>query len=257
MKNISSNMEEALADLGVTNTTLSAEEKRSIDEQGFVIFPDMVHKTWLNELQDGYENLMEKEGKSAGFEVHQEEGTRRLADLVNKGHEFDGIYTHPKVLAAAHQILKRDFKLFSLNGRDATPGHGHQGLHADWGRRDENEQYHVVNVVWMLDDFTPENGATRVVPGTHRLAGSPGDYMEDPSDPHPDQVLLLAPAGSVAVFNAHVWHGGTKNISSKTRRGLFSAYVGREHGQQLDQKEYIRVVTYNRISPAARYILDV
>ena len=256
-QDISSNIEEALAELGVTEHTLTAEEKQSLDENGYVVFHNLINETWLKELQDLYESLMEKEGQSAGYEVHQEEGTRRLADLVNKGQAFDGVYTHPKVLAAAHHAIKREFKMFSLNGRDAIPGHGNQGLHADWGRRETTEPFHIVNVVWMLDDFTADNGATRVVPGTHLMAGSPSDYMEDPSQPHPDQVLLLAPAGSVAVFIAHTWHGGTKNISDKTRRGLFSSYVGREHEQQLNQREHIRVTTYNRISPAARYILDV
>lgn len=252
-----SNIQEALEQLGVTGNTLTEEEKRALDDNGYIVFPSLMPQEWLEGLQAKYEQLMQQEGRSAGSEVHQEEGTRRLSDLVNKGAEFDGIYTHPKVLAAVYHIISRDFKLSSLNGRDAVPGHGHQGLHADWGSRFAGEPYHVVNSVWMLDDFSAENGATRVVPGTHKLAGDISALIPNPAEAHPDQIVLQAPAGSVAVFNSHLWHGGTRNTSTRTRRGIFGYFTAREFGQQLDQSEYIRVKTYRRLSPAARYVLGV
>lgn len=252
-----SNIQEALEALGATRAILTEQEKASLDEQGFILLEGIIDTAWLEQLRQLYEELMKKEGQSAGLEVHQEQGTRRLADLINKGDAFDRIYTHPKVLAAVYHVLGREFKLSSLNGRDAIPGQGHQGLHADWGQRTADEPFHVVNSLWMLDDFTPDNGATRVVPGTHRLDGGPSKYMKDPGDAHPEQQLIIAPAGSVAVFNSHLWHGGTTNRTSQTRRGLHGYFTAREHPQQLIQKEYIRKMTYDRISPAARYILEV
>jgi ectoine hydroxylase-related dioxygenase (phytanoyl-CoA dioxygenase family) len=159
-------------------------------------------------------------------------------------------------LAAVYHVLKRPFKLSSLNARDAIPGQGHQNLHVDWGRREADEPFHVVNSIWLIDDFTPDNGPTRVVPGTHRIGGAPSDYM-NPADDHPEQELIVAPAGTVGVFNSHLWHGGTTNRTNGTRRACHSYYTAREHAQQLNQREYIRKVTYDRISPAARYILDV
>jgi len=256
-KPVVENIQDALIAFGVTDTTLTDAEKQSLDKEGYILFERLIDEDWLGKLRVAYEALMKKEGQSAGLEVHQEQGTRRLSDLVNKGQVFDGIYTHPKVLAAVYHVLGRDFKLSSLNGRDAIPGQGRQGLHADWGRRKENEPFHVVNSLWMLDDFTPDNGATRVVPGTHLLNGGPSDYMDNSEESHPDQVLALAPAGSIVIFNSHLWHGGTQNCSSNTRRALHSYYTAREHGQQLNQREYVRKSTYDRISLAARYILDV
>ncbi|GCE29859.1 hypothetical protein KDA_53430 [Dictyobacter alpinus] len=250
-------MMKAMEELGVTSTTLSDEEKRLLDEQGYVLFPHLIDEVWLQQLRAKYEELMEKEGQSAGMEVHQENGTRRLSDLVNKGEVFDGIYTHPKLLAAVFHIIGCEFKLSSLNGRDAIPGEGHQSLHADWGRLEEGEPFHVVNSLWMLDDFTSENGATRVVPGTHRLFKSPEETMSNPADEHPEQVLALAPAGTVLVFNAHLWHGGTCNVTQNTRRALHCYFSAREFPQQLNQREYLRLETFRRISPAARYLLDV
>ena len=122
---------------------------------------------WLGALRERFESLCEAEGIAAGIEVHQEEGTRRLADLVNKGPVFDLVYTHPTVLAAVHHVIGREFKMSSLNARDALPGEGHQGLHTDWSK-DYDGRFHVCNSIWLLDDFTEENGCTRLVPGTHR-----------------------------------------------------------------------------------------
>jgi ectoine hydroxylase-related dioxygenase (phytanoyl-CoA dioxygenase family) len=81
--------------------------------------------------------------------------------------------------------------------------------------------------------------------------------VEDTLADHPDQKLLIVPAGTVAIFNSHVWHGGTKNRTNLSRRAIHSYYSAREHEQQLDQAEYLRQITYDRIPPAARYILDV
>lgn len=250
-------LEDALRALGVTDETLSIEEKRALDEDGYVAFPGVLTEQHIERLRDVYEHLMAKEGQSAGLEVHQEAGTRRLADLVNKDPVFDAMYINPKVLAAVYHVLKRPVKLSSLNARDAIPGEGNQGLHADWGKRQTDEPFHVVNSIWLIDDFTEDNGATRVVPGTHKLGGSPSDYVADPAAPHPNQRLIIAPAGTVVVFNSHLWHGGTTNGTDRTRRACHVYYTAREHHQQLNQREYIRKATYDRISPAARYILDV
>jgi hypothetical protein len=250
-------MPEALAALGVTPETLTVEERRSLDERGFVLLTGVIDAGWLDRPRARYEELMKAEGQSAGAETHQETGARRLADLVNKGEVFDRLWAHPRVLAAAWHVIRTPFRLYSLNGRDAIPGDGLQGFHADWGPRQADEPFHILNSVWMLDDFTAENGATRILPGSHRRAGGPGDHLADPLAPHPDEVVAVAPAGSVLAFNAHCWHGGTLNRTRGTRRGLHSAYGAREYPQQLNQAEFIRVKTFNRISPAARYLLDV
>jgi hypothetical protein len=88
-------------------------------------------------------------------------GTRRLANLVNKDPVFEIGYTHPKMLAISYHVIGREFKLNSINARDALPGEGHQNLYADWRSREQHEPFHIVNTIWLLDDFTSENSATR------------------------------------------------------------------------------------------------
>ena len=95
------------------------------------------------------------------------------------------------------------------------------------------------------------------MPGSNRSGKMPKDVMADPKDPHPDEVLLTAPAGTVVIFNSHTWHGGTLNRTDHPRRAMHSYFTRRALQQQLDQKAYIRPETYARLSPAARFILDV
>ena len=247
---------QALDEFGARADLLNDGERRDLDEKGYVVLRDIIDPEWLEGLRVRFEELCEKEGIHAGIEVHQEEGTRRLSDLPNKGEIFDRVYTHPRVLAAIYHVIGRDFKLSSLNARDALPGQGLQNLHADWGH-DYDGRSHVCNSVWLLDDFSRENGCTRLVPGTH-TGCNPGNAQIDQMATHPDEEYVMAPAGTVAVFNSQTWHGGTLNSSEDLpRRAMHCYFTAREHGQQLDQAAYIRLSTWKRISRGARYILDV
>ena len=248
---------EALSALGVRDDTLTPAEKEQLDRDGFLPLPGVLGTAQINALRGRTRALSLQEGADAGNEVHQEAGTDRLSDLVNKDPLFDVCFTHPRVLAAVAHVLGGDLKLSSLNSRAALPGEGLQALHRDGGPPPAPGVYDVCNSIWLLDDFTPQNGPTRLVPGTHRSGEAPSDALADPSAPHPDEVLLLAPAGTVAVFNSHVWHGGTRSGGGSPRRALHSFFTRRGLPQQLDQRKYLRPETAARLSEAARVILDV
>jgi ectoine hydroxylase-related dioxygenase (phytanoyl-CoA dioxygenase family) len=250
-------MSTALAELGAHAHVLTTEQRRQLTEQGYLVLPGIIGPEWLAALRERFEELVQKEGALAGTEVHTEPGTRRLSNLVNKGAVFDGIYTHPLVLAAIRHVIGREFKLSSLNARDALPGAGLQGLHADWGRGYDG-RFHVCNSIWLLDDMDEGNGCTRLVPGTQYIREPIGQACTDVKAPHPQEIKLIAPAGTVCVFNSHVWHGGTKNVSTdRPRRACHCYFTAREHPQQTYQQQWMLLDTWKRLSPAARYILDV
>jgi hypothetical protein len=249
-------MATALAELGVTEATLAAETAERLDRDGFAPLPGILNQAQLAAIRARLAELLAAEGDQAGIEVHQEAGTDRLADLVNKGEMFWPCFTEPLVLACMAHVLG-DFKLSSLNFRAALPGHGRQNLHTDWGGPVEPGDYHVCNSIWLVDDFTASNGATRVVPGSHRAGTVPRMALADPAAPHPDEVLVTGATGTVVVFNSHLWHGGTQNHSDRPRRAMHAYFTRRGHGQQLDQRKYIRPRTLAALSPAARFILDV
>jgi ectoine hydroxylase-related dioxygenase (phytanoyl-CoA dioxygenase family) len=248
-------MATALAELGVTGQTLDQRTREKLDRDGFAPLPGMLSDEQLARARTRMAELAAAEGAEAGREVHQEAGTDRLADLVNKDPLFAVCFTDPRLLACIAHVLG-DFKLSSLNSRAALPGAGLQALHAEGGPVGLGP-YQVCNSIWLLDDFTEENGATRVVPGSHRRTVSVRDSVPDPMSPHPDEVRLTAPAGTVIVFNSHLWHGGTTNRTGSPRRAMHSYFTRRANGQQLNQREYLRPETRARLSPAAAFILDV
>ena len=109
----------------------------------------------------------------------------------------------------------------------------------------------------MWTTITELNGATRLIPGSQRSGKTPRDVMPDPSQPHSDEIVLVAPAGTVVIFNSHTWHGGTLNRTDKPRRALHGYFTRRHQPQQLDQQKYLRRATWDQLSPAARVILGV
>ena len=121
----------ALYSLGVRDDSLSAGEKRSLDEDGYLPLPGILPPAQVQALRNRLQELEDEEGEDAGKEVHQEDGTDRLANLANKDPLFDQVWANPKVLAAMAHVLDGDLKLSSLNARAALPGHGLQALHCD------------------------------------------------------------------------------------------------------------------------------
>lgn len=251
------NIQEVLDWLGVDDDTLTQAEKEQLDRDGYLSLPNILTAEQVYQFGVRLDDLVHLEGESAGLEVHQEAGTDRLSDLVNKDPMFDICFTQPRVLAAINHVLNNEFKLSSLNFRAALPGDGLQALHCDWSGAVAANDFYVCNSIWLLDDFSAENGATRVVPGSQHFGQTPQEAMADSKASHPDEKLLLAPAGTVVVFNSHTWHGGTLNRSPNRRRAMHSYFCRRDQPQQLDQQQYVRPETRARLSPAAQYILDV
>ncbi|HTP33524.1 MAG TPA: phytanoyl-CoA dioxygenase family protein, partial [Candidatus Acidoferrales bacterium] len=159
----------------------------------------------------------------------------------------------PLVLECMAQVLGPRFKLSSLNARSADPHTADgQPLHADSGAIADDTGYIVCNSIWMLDDFTPDNGATRYVAGSHRWRRLPHpDFYE----PHPEERLVLGRAGDVVVMNAHMWHGGTANRTDAPRRAMHIYYTRYDQPQQQYQKRLLSAGVQARLSPDARRIL--
>ena len=66
-------------------------------------------------------------------------------------------------------------------------------------------------------DFTEENGATRVAPGSHNTGQHPNDALDDPMASQPDEIRLTGSAGTVVIFNSHLWNAGTVNHTETPR----------------------------------------
>lgn len=232
-------MSEALSSFGVDDGLLTEQERMRLDTDGVVVLEHHMDEDLLEAFRARYDVLTDH------------------VNLVDKGEVFWAALKDPKLLSAALHVLRRPFQLFAMNGRTAMPGGGSQKLHPDWGSAVEPGSYSIVNSMWMLDDFTEENGSTRFVPGSHRSGRLPTDDLSDPMDRHPNERRLLGPAGSVAIINAHVWHGGTKNSTSHPRRVFTCAFAGREHAQQTVQREALSEEFVAGLDAPMRWLLGV
>src|SRR2546428_9735504 len=187
---------------------MNESEKQSLDGEGYLLLENFMSEELLEAVRRRIEEIFAEEGERAGAEFKQEPQSRRLANLVNKGEIFQQIIIAPKVLEYVSYVLGPRFKLSSLNARSANPySDWVQPLHCDAGAIPDEKGYWVCNVIWMLDDFTAENGATRMIPGSHRWGRLPQEVLDDPAAPHPAEGLLLGKAGTVVVMNTHMWHG--------------------------------------------------
>jgi ectoine hydroxylase-related dioxygenase (phytanoyl-CoA dioxygenase family) len=114
-----------------------------------------------------------------------------------------------------------------------------------------------VGFILMVDEFRPDNGATRFVPRSHRWPNAPEDVMADPRADYEGQVLACGPAGSLLIFHGSAWHGHTANTSSRPRRSLQGAFIPRDGRAGTDFTMRMRPEAHARLSPVARYVLHL
>ncbi len=232
--------------------TFTAKQRRQLEQEGYAVFPDFMPATMLAEIRKRVAELYESEGERAGSEFKNEPGAKRLANCIDKGEIFERAVAMPDILEAVGAVLGPDFKLSSLNVRMALPHNGtSQPLHCDMAGIPDERGYWVCNCIWMLDDFTLENGPTRAVPGTHLLKRLP----DRPTEAHRDEIKITGKAGTVVVMNAHLWHGGEANLTAKPRTALHSFYCRSDKPQQQYQKRLLSREVQARLSPQLRRLL--
>jgi len=149
---------------------------------------------------------------------------QRIWNLINKGEIFRRIAVKPDTLSLVKALLadpnqSDDVLLSSFTANIARQGGAPMRLHSDQGYVPDETGYPVVaNIMWMLTDFTEENGATRVVPGSHKRP-SPRGLTE-----RPDTMAATGPAGTALIFDGRIWHGTGANRTDEPRLGILSYY---------------------------------
>jgi len=237
---------------------LSGAQRRQLDAEGYVQFPGVLVTEQVEALLTHLETLWEIEGAAASQENYIENNTRRLANLANKGDVFRGIFAHSLILDAVGTVIGPDIRLSMLNARDALPGEGtRQSFHCDTdnsGKPDE-QGYYACTAIWCLDDFTAENGATRLIPGTHRSGRVPKEVLTDISAPHPDEICLTGKRGDVIVFNGHTWHAGGANQSQGPRRAILAHYFRAGILRSENRRQHLTPEVLAQLTPSELAII--
>ncbi len=145
--------------------------------------------------------------------------TQRIYAVFAKTRAFDGPATNPLLLGVLERVLGH-FQLSAPTGIQIGPGEKAQILHRDDQIYPLPPDYPdvVVNTMWALDDFTEANGATRLIPGSHRWT----DRQPGRGD---EVVQAVMPAGSVLFYVGKIWHGGGANATDRPRLGVILEYA--------------------------------
>ena len=206
---------------------------QEIDEVGYAILEDAIEPDLVDALLDDLDRLESQLGAVPATNSFEGTKTVRIYNLLAHGPDFARIPLHPAILPLVERVLDPGLLISSLSSIAIGPGESAQPVHADDQviPLPKPHPATVCNTMWALTDFTEANGATRVVPGSHKSDRSP-DYG------HPyDTVPAEMAKGSVLVWHGSLWHGGGANTTDTRRVGVAmnycAGYIRQQENQQL------------------------
>ena len=213
---------------------LSVDERaEAIGRDGYTVLENAIEPELIDELVATIDRLMVDLAVPFGSNAFLGEHTRRIFNLLARDPVFAKVPLHEHVLPIVQRVLDDQCLLSSLTAIEMHPGQRAQPLHADDGSISlPRPHVPVVCVaIWALTDFTVENGATRIVPGSHRSDRRPrkGELA--------DSVTTVMPRGSVLLYDGAAWHGGGDNDSDARRLGIVvnhcAGFLRQEENQLL------------------------
>ncbi|MDJ0788041.1 MAG: phytanoyl-CoA dioxygenase family protein [Myxococcota bacterium] len=190
---------------------------REVDEHGYVILHDLIDADRIERIREESRPHLRFEGRNE-FEGHR---TRRIYSVIEKTFACNPLVEHPLVLALLDQILMPNYLLSQLQVIDVLPGEVRQPLHHDDAFYPLARPRKPVGaaVIWALDDFTAENGATLVYPGSHRFGDVPATDLDTGQ-----LIPAVMPAGSALFFIGTLWHCAGANHSEAPRLAATTQY---------------------------------
>jgi hypothetical protein len=208
---------------------LVAQQRESLERDGYLLVPSLLDETVLGPIASRLEELVRQTVAAWDADPSPaiaEPGVVRVRlDRADPG--FASCCEHPLLSDAAAAVLGPTWYLAALSLRAPLPGCGHQGLHPDFEERRITGPWQTLSAMWCITAFTLDNGPLRVIPGSHRVREPLIDMLAFGSamGPHPDEVKIIAPAGSVILFNsADLWHSGTLNYSAVPRLAVTTGF---------------------------------
>jgi ectoine hydroxylase-related dioxygenase (phytanoyl-CoA dioxygenase family) len=186
----------------------------ALDRDGFLVLEGILSEAELAAILAAVDERLEIARRDL---TRRHGGTLHLEGLTDVGAPFDRAWNAPRMRAAIEHMLGPAYQI-EASYRGPQPGFGAQSLHTDDLPIAPGDPYRVASAVVSLTDFTEDNGATRVVPGSHRAPLH--DAPKEPDRRHVRERVLTARAGSALVFNGHLWHSGTRNVSDVRRDSL-------------------------------------
>lgn len=250
---------------GLPEPTTDLDRARAdLGTHGYCLVADALDDDQLTRLRADLVAVARQEVEAGRAYVDGGGANQRVWQLLNRGQAFCDLAVHPVGLALVDHLVGGytaygaaddglpQFLLSSLTANIAGPGGAAMALHSDQGYipLPWPDMPLVANIGWMLDDFTAANGATRIVPGSHRRGALPG----------PDVARLAVPAegpaGTALVFDGRTWHGTGPNTTIDQRRhGVLAYYCRPWIRQQENSTTSVAAGVVDAAPPVLRRLL--
>ncbi|MGC2654384.1 MAG: phytanoyl-CoA dioxygenase family protein [Mycobacterium sp.] len=187
----------------------------ALDRNGYVIFENLLTVEECEHIRDVVRPWLGHTGRNS-FEGRR---TQRVYSLLSRTRVCDRLVDHPRVLAVLDRLLLPNYLLSALQAINIQPGESAQLAHHDDGFYPvpRPREPLAAATIWAIDDFTADNGATVLLPGSHRW----GKRRPDPDD---QTLPVVMPAGSCVFFVGTLWHGGGANTTDRDRLAVTAQY---------------------------------
>ncbi|AZE10914.1 phytanoyl-CoA dioxygenase family protein [Pseudomonas chlororaphis] len=219
-------------------------DREQLHRQGYVLLRRAIPAEWLDDLRAAFDA-----GVLSSNQWPVPRGMDWRHSLLDSDSKVQAVCRLPQVLAVVGELIGERFFLSQVEGREPLAGGGHQQLHRDLSAQRPGD---IANALAFFDDYGPENGATRIVPGSHRPdpAAPPFDFSDESRS-----VQLSGAAGDILVFDVDLLHAGSLNASGARRRSLLISYFSESlypsHLETLGLRN-IRMDTSERFDPLDR-----
>lgn len=216
-------------------------ERERLQRDGYAVLRQAIAPEWLDGLRAVFDA-----GVKPADQWPVPRGVDYRYSLLDDDPGVQAVCRLPQVLAVVGALIAERFFLAQVEGREPLAGRGHQRLHRDLSARRPGD---IANALAYFDDYGPDNGATRLVPGSHRpLPGAPEVDFDDESA----AIQLSGRAGDILIFDVDLVHAGSLNLSGARRRSIlisyFSANLYESHLQSMALRG-VRMDTRERFTP--------
>ena len=201
-----------------------------IKEDGWMVVEDIIPEDEVAGIRDSILATVEDAKASS----NPEDLRIVQGSLINRNQSLAPYLADPRIVNVAEALWGRHVKITITTPVVLFPGGNPQGFHSDWPFNQKHaavieapypDTPMLLTVIFMLSDFTLENGATRLVPGSHRIPHNWSEqYGEDNRSPHPSEVRATGRAGSILMFDSRLWHAPAINHTDQPRAGVTVRY---------------------------------
>jgi len=233
--------------------TVRPDQFSQLETDGYIVLPRILSADECDRWNQMIDDIWQREHLKP-HTYDDEPGVRFVENLLQHSPMFQRCTTDSVVVAAVRSALGPDVVLSLCNSRCTDPGYGNQPLHEL--NRQRGKPFLKCDAIWCMDEFTADNG-TRVLPGSHLADEEFLSTMEDPEKPHPREVIVAAPRGSVLIFHASLIHAGSTNHGSGPRRSIQTQFVAAGQKVRFDWSVELPDEIKARLEPEGRVLLGL